>query len=178
MSREPIVDVLQFQKIEAEANLNKQVREFKDSGTRQKFETGANRDIQAGKGRYDLVPPFPIMFLSRIYEDGCKKYGDRNWERGIPIGRYVDSAKRHLEKYQAGLRDEPHLSMAFWNIACALWTAAMVMLNLRPVSLYDLPSHVSTITSLPLSSYEITALENFIGQKVPATGEKDVNSEG
>jgi Domain of unknown function (DUF5664) len=167
-----------FREIEKDAKLDKQIKEFKDSGTRQKFETGANRDTQEGKGRFDLVPPFSMMFLARIYEDGCKKYGDRNWERGIPIGRYIDSAKRHLEKYQAGLRDEPHLSMAFWNIACALWTAAMVMLNLRPMSLYDLPSHVGAITPLPLSSYEIASLENFIGQKVPAIGGDNVASKG
>jgi Domain of unknown function (DUF5664) len=167
-----------FREIEKDAQLDKQIKEFKDSGTRQRFETGANRDLQAGKGRYDLVPPFPIMFLSRIYEDGCKKYGDRNWERGIPIARYVDSAKRHLEKYQAGLRDEPHLSMAFWNISGALWTAAMVMLNLRPISLYDLPSHVGAIAPLPLSSYEAGALENFIGHKLPAIGGDNVASKG
>jgi hypothetical protein len=140
--------------------------EFKDSGERQKFDTGANRDLQRGKGRFDLTPPFVEMFLSRIYEDGCLKYGDRNWEKGIPINTYVNSAKRHLSKYQAGMRDEPHLSMALWNVACALWTAAMVMLDLRPKNLYDLPSHVDTTEPLPLAPHEILSLEKFIGRKI------------
>jgi len=63
---------------------------FKDSGERSSFDTGANRDIQTGKGRFDLAPPFSTMFLARIYETGCLKYGDRNWEKGIPINRYLD----------------------------------------------------------------------------------------
>lgn len=140
---------------------------FKDSGERQKFDTGANRDTQGGKGRFDLVPPFSVMFLARIYETGCLKYGNRNWEKGIPIERYVDSAKRHIEKYQAGLRDEPHLSMAMWNISCALWTGAMVMLKLRPSSLYDLPSHVTAEQPDPLNQFEVDGLEKFIGHALP-----------
>lgn len=139
---------------------------FKDSGDRQKFDTGANRDMQVGKGRFDLAPPYVAMFLARIYEVGCLKYGDRNWEKGIPIERYIDSALRHLLKYQAGLRDEPHLSMALWNVGCALWTAAMVTLGLRPVSLYNLPNHTSTILAAPLSQFEIESLEGFIGRKI------------
>lgn len=138
---------------------------FKDSGQRQDFGTGAVRDTQVGKGRFDLVPPFSVMFLSRIYETGCLKYGNRNWEKGIPIARYLDSAQRHIAKYQAGLRDEPHLSMALWNVSCALWTAAMVTLGLRSNDLYDLPSHVAEEQSAPLSQFEIDALEEFLGRK-------------
>lgn len=139
---------------------------FKDSGERDVFVTGANRDVQVGKGRFDLAPPFSAMFLARVYETGCLKYGDRNWEKGIPINRYLDSAKRHIEKYQSGLRDEPHLSMAGWNISCALWTAAMVVLGLRPKELYDLPSHVSVEQPGPLSEFELEGLEKFVGRKI------------
>ena len=141
---------------------------FKDSGERAVFSTGANRDVQTDKGRFDLVPPFATMFLARVYETGCLKYGDRNFEKGIPIARYVDSAQRHLAKYQAGLRDEPHLSMAGWNITCALWTAAMVTLGLRPKELYDLPNHVGSGEAAPLSPYEVEGLEKFIGRKIEA----------
>ena len=128
---------------------------FKDSGKRQDFETGAVRDVQESKGRYDLMPPFASMFLARIYEQGCKKYGDRNWEKGIPIGRYLDSAMRHIMKYQAGMRDEPHLSMAAWNLTSALWTAAMITLKLRPASLFNLPNHTGEDVAQPLSPFEI-----------------------
>ena len=141
---------------------------FKDSGSRQEFETGANRDVQTHKGRFDLMPPYAAMFIARVYEQGCLKYGDRNWEKGIPVERYLDSAKRHIEKYQAGLRDEPHLSMAAWNLTSALWTAAMVTLKLRPASLFNLPNHVGTEEAKPLSSFEVETLEQFIGRKIDA----------
>lgn len=136
---------------------------FKDSGERQGFSTGAVRDIQDGKGRFVLIPPFALLFLGRIFEDGCIKYGDRNWERGIPISRYIDSAQRHIEKYKAGLRDEPHLSMAFWNLACALTTAAWVHLGLRSKELFDLPNHVSIEPAEPLSQHEKKSLRAFLG---------------
>lgn len=139
---------------------------FKDSGQRSQFETGAQRDTQGGKGRFDLVSTFGWLFVARIFETGCLKYGDRNWEKGIPISRYVDSALRHLNKYLAGMRDEPHLSMAAWNCLCALWTNAQITMGLRSASLYDLPNHIANEPATPLAPFELEALESFIGRKL------------
>ena len=36
-----------------------------------------------GKGRCDLLPPNALLRLARHFENGSKKYGDRNWEKGI-----------------------------------------------------------------------------------------------
>lgn len=91
-----------------------------DSGNRQKFETGAVRDIQEGKGRFDLIPPEAIFRLAKHYEAGAKKYNDRNWEKGIPISRCIDSCFRHLYKYVQGWNDEDHLAAAMWNIAAIM----------------------------------------------------------
>ena len=74
-------------------------RTIKDSGERTKFKTGAVRDMHEGKGRFDLLPMCVLMRLAKHYENGSKKYGDRNWEKGIPAHSYVDSAFRHLVKY-------------------------------------------------------------------------------
>lgn len=148
-----------------------------DSGNRTKFETGAVRDIQEGKGRCDLMPLDVVaeythdiicheldMFVcsgdvnclyrclshfevhwddgktreidaiekQRIYtmllevakhfEEGCKKYGENNWKKGIPVKRYIDSAIRHYLKFQRGDKDEPHDRAFCWNIMCAIWT--------------------------------------------------------
>ena len=96
--------------------------EIKDSGTRRQFDTGAVRDMQEGKGRMDLLPACAIMRVARHFEAGAVKYGDRNWERGIPLSSFIDSALRHLFKYQDGQADEDHLCAAAWNLLCALWT--------------------------------------------------------
>jgi hypothetical protein len=96
--------------------------EIKDSGTRREFDTGAVRDMQEGKGRCDLLPAVAVLRLARHFENGCIKYGDRNWEKGIPVSSFTDSAIRHLMKYLDGQQDEDHLCAAAWNCMCAMWT--------------------------------------------------------
>jgi hypothetical protein len=99
---------------------------IKDSGKRQKFSTGARRDIQEGKGRYDLLPFHAIERLSKIFEAGALKYGENNWRAGIPLCRYLDSALRHLCKAAQGQKDEDHFAMAVWNICCLMETKFMI----------------------------------------------------
>ena len=87
-----------------------------DSGKRESFETGAVRDTQENKGRYDLLPPGPLRRMAVLYEKGAQKYQERNWEKGIPASRCFSSAVRHLYKWLRGSRDEDHLAAAAWNI--------------------------------------------------------------
>mgnify|MGYP000906022844 CR=1 FL=1 len=97
---------------------------IKDSGNRHEFESGAVRDMQEGKGRCDLLPPYALLRLARHFEAGAKKYGERNWEKGIPVNSFIDSAMRHTLKYMAGEKDEDHLCAAAWNLVCAMETEA------------------------------------------------------
>lgn len=64
------------------------------------------------------------MFLevSKQFEDGAKKYGENNWQKGIPTNCYIDSAVRHYLKYLRGDKDEPHDRAFVWNILCCIWT--------------------------------------------------------
>lgn len=94
---------------------------IKDSGNRTALgNTGFVRDIQEGKGRMDLLPWHAIMELSKHCEEGAKKYGERNIDKGAPQSSLLNSATRHLAKYIMGWTDENHLRAAFWNIAWAL----------------------------------------------------------
>lgn len=95
---------------------------IQDSGDRTQFQSGAVRDMHEGKGRCDLLPMCVLLRLARHYENGCKKYGDRNWEKGIPAHSFADSAMRHIFKYMDGQRDEDHLIAAIWNLAGLAWT--------------------------------------------------------
>lgn len=110
-----------------------------DSGNRSKFDTGAVRDIQTGKGRMDLLPVDAIFALAKHYEAGCQKYGDRNWEKGIPLSRYLDSALRHAFKVLRGDTDEPHIEAAIWNLMCYLQTREWIAQGVLPGALDDLP---------------------------------------
>lgn len=91
-----------------------------DSGNRTEFATGAVRDMHEGKGRMDLIPATAIIELSKHCEEGAKKYGEHNIDKGIPQHSLIDSGLRHLLKYQRGDKDENHLVAALWNIAWAV----------------------------------------------------------
>ena len=95
---------------------------IKDSGNRREFNTGAVRDMAEGKGRMDLLPWSAIMEISKHCENGAKKYGEHNVDKGIPTNSLCDSAARHLAKYLAGHTDEDHLLASAWNL---LWAIEM-----------------------------------------------------
>ena len=69
----------------------------------------------------DLETAF--LELSKLYEAGCLKYGDRNWEKGLPIYCFFDSAIRHFLKWKRGDDDERHDRAVLWNLVGARWTA-------------------------------------------------------
>ena len=112
---------------------------IKDSGERSKFESGAVRDLQGGKGRFDLIPPATTRALAIHYEFGCIKYGDRNWEKGIPVSKYLNSAIRHSLMVLDGMTDENHLISAIWNLFCAYETILRTQNGRLPNELNDLP---------------------------------------
>ena len=63
-----------------------------------------------------------ILEVSKHYEEGAKKYSERNWEKGIPAHCYVDSGVRHLIKWADNWEDEPHDRAFVWNMLGLLWT--------------------------------------------------------
>ena len=73
-----------------------------------------------------------ILEVSKHYEEGAKKYKRWNY-RGLPVSSFLDSACRHIAKYQCGCDDEDHLAAAAFNIL-----GAMLVENTNP-ELQDLP---------------------------------------
>lgn len=63
-----------------------------------------------------------VLELAKHFEAGCKKYGERNWELGMPHHCFVDSATRHYLKARRGDNDEPHRIACVWNLICLVWT--------------------------------------------------------
>jgi hypothetical protein len=89
----------------------------KDSGERRTFESGAVRDSDEGKPRYDLIPAQAMHRVAKLYARGAKKYGENNWQKGMPSQQVLASAMRHLEAYRRGDADnEDHLAAVVWNI--------------------------------------------------------------
>ena len=75
----------------------------------------------AGKLRYDLLPPDALAEVVQIFTDGAAKYGDRNWEQGMSWSRPFAAAMRHLWAWWKGEDTDPesgrpHLAHAACNV--------------------------------------------------------------
>lgn len=188
----------------------------KDSGARQEFETGARRDIQKGKGRFDLLPAIPMRRLldlytthpdlwspletgdeilaalealddiylyaegcrerdhlahaaaevvaamggftpamkrlAGVYERGAEKYGENNWQKGMPISRYLDSGCRHITQAIGGEQDEDHLGQGLWNVFSVMHTEVVIERGLLPDTLDDTLDYTGPDLNLQLLS--------------------------
>ena len=54
------------------------------------------------KLRMDLIPPEAVTALAEVLAYGAKKYGDRNWEKGIRYSRVFAAVQRHLWAWWRG----------------------------------------------------------------------------
>lgn len=87
----------------------------RDSGKKQKFDSGYQRDTQKGKARFDLIPTGPLRRVADLYARGAEKYGESNWELGAPVSRMYASLFRHLIQFAEGDKAEDHLAAVVWN---------------------------------------------------------------
>lgn len=102
------------------------------------FDTGAVRDT-GGKGRCDLLPHSSLLRVAHHMENALQDHEERNWEKGMPIHCFMDSAMRHMFKYMDGWDDEDHLAAAASNILMAMWTEDHM------ASMQDIPSQIGRI---------------------------------
>ncbi len=73
-----------------------------------------------GKLRYDLLEPYAIEQLTKIFTMGAQKYAPHNWLKGIPWMSMVASLERHLAEFKKGVDfDEEskllHMAHVAWN---------------------------------------------------------------
>lgn len=80
------------------------------------------RKFDAGKLRYDLIPPKAIKALAEVLTYGANKYADNSWKQVKPFNdRYYAALMRHLMAWREGeLKDSesglPHLAHALCNV--------------------------------------------------------------
>ena len=84
------------------------------------FGTGAVRSSDAEDVRYDLISPIGLEAVARTCAEGAAKYGDFNWEKGMPVHDLLNHVLRHIYKYLSGDRSEPHLPHAAWGVLAAI----------------------------------------------------------
>lgn len=70
---------------------------------------------------YENSRPTMLLEVSKHFEEGAEKYGENNWQKGLPVECYMNSAIRHYLKYRRGDDDEPHDRAFVWNVMCCIW---------------------------------------------------------
>lgn len=70
---------------------------------------------------YNNSPETMFLEVAKHFEEGAKKYGENNWQKGLPVKCYIDSAVRHYMKFRRGDSDEPHDRAFVWNLLCCIW---------------------------------------------------------
>ncbi len=122
---------------------------IKDSEEKQETSTGASRSGGKGRGKPSLLPFDALMELAIHFEEGAEVHLPRNWEKGIPLSWYVDSAFRHLAAIMQGKTDESHERAFAWNAVCFLATWVRIKNGTLPAKLDDLPHRVASRSMTP-----------------------------
>jgi hypothetical protein len=65
-------------------------------------ETDRGLRFNDGKLMYDLVPPYPMEQIAKVFTRGAMKYAPHNWKKGMPWTEVTASLMRHLEAFRAG----------------------------------------------------------------------------
>jgi len=121
---------------------------MESSNDKQTFSTGAQRDTHAQKPRPDLMSPYAALRIGEILRAGAEHYGDRNWEKGIPISRCIASLERHLVAYKQGLRNEDHMAQLACNAMFILHNEEAIRLGILPQDLDDMPKYETGMTRI------------------------------
>lgn len=94
--------------------------ETKDSGERQQFSSGMQRDTTTGKVRFDLAADGPMLRrYAELMTRGAQKYDARNWMKASgqeELERFRESAFRHFMLWWEGDRSEDHAAAVIFNL--------------------------------------------------------------
>lgn len=94
-----------------------------DSGLRVAFSRGgAHREADPSKPLLSAISPYAMDRLGLHLAAADEKYKDvggcRNWEKGMPVTRYIDGIGRHLAAYLKRDASEDHLAAIMWGGMC------------------------------------------------------------
>lgn len=111
------------------------------------FDTGARRDNSTVKPRLSLLSFPAVIRIAWVYTRGAERYGEHNWQKGMPYSRYIDSALRHIAAWIKGERDEDHLAMACWNLMAIMHHQEVGPHGLDDISNYNTPDGNEVVES-------------------------------
>lgn len=79
------------------------------------------RKDDAGKAPWHLLAPELMDATAQVLEFGAKKYGARNWEKGMSWSRPFSAMMRHMWAWWRGEKSDPETGYShLWHAACCL----------------------------------------------------------
>ena len=92
----------------------------KDSGKRQVFDSGMQRDTDEGKVKWHLILTGPLLRRwAELMTRGAEKYDDHNWMKATGEEEYLRfkaSAMRHFMQWYYHDTDEDHAAAVIFNM--------------------------------------------------------------
>lgn len=87
------------------------------------MDTGDTKNLIFAINSFTGYLDWPTAFLevAKHFEEGAKKYGENNWQKGLPVNCYINSTLRHYFKWLRDDTDEPHDRAFVWNLLCCIW---------------------------------------------------------
>jgi hypothetical protein len=98
--------------------------------------------FDAGKARWDLLPPGPLSELVNVFTYGSLKYKEESWRDGYKFKPTFAAMLRHAFRWFAGETHDPesgchHLAHVAWN--------ALVLIEYQALNRTDLDDRAKTI---------------------------------
>ena len=97
------------------------------------------RKDDSGKLPYHLLPPELLGATANVLQFGARKYGERNWEKGMAWSRPFAALMRHMWAWWNGEKADPETGMShLWHASCCI--AFLIAYEERKKGLDDRPS--------------------------------------
>ena len=101
-----------------------------DSGKREYYDSGMQRDVTEGKTKWHLIASGPMLQRwAELMTRGAVKYDDDNWMKANSLDEYTrfrQSAYRHFMQWYMGHDDEDHAAAVIFNMNGAEYVKDML----------------------------------------------------
>ena len=126
---------------------------------------GEAKKDDAGKLRYDLIPPDALREVALVYTIGADKYGDNNYLGGLNYSRVIGAMMRHLEAFRCRESYDPdgqhHLASVAW------FALTLIAYEQRGLGTDDRPY----LTLSEKLNVEAAKLQTTVIKEVPSDGQ-------
>lgn len=97
------------------------------------------RKDDTDKLRMELLPSELLTGTASVLTFGAKKYGDRNWEKGMKWSRVFGALMRHMWDWWRGEKLDPETGLShLWHASCCI--AFLIVYEQRGTGQDDRPA--------------------------------------